>query len=69
MENISLRDHYAGLAMQAIIQSEKHMDAAELLLSVSKDSLEIQDAISALAFAQAESMINILKKMDEEKAK
>lgn len=51
----NLRDHFAGLAMQAIMQSEHHLEAAEALTHVLK--VELQDAISMLAYIQAESMI------------
>lgn len=65
----SLRNHYAGLAMQAIMQSEMHMNAAEMFLGLTNDKLEVQDAISVLALTQAESMLKMMKRIDEEKEK
>jgi len=56
----NLRDRFAALAMQAIMQSEHHLEAAEALAAIAK--IEMQDAISALAYVQADSMIEIRNK-------
>jgi hypothetical protein len=64
MDNI--RDHFAGLAMQAIMQSEHHiMDAVEMLADLSKD-IEMQDAIALLAYTQAEAMMKVRNKLNKE---
>ena len=56
----NLRDRFAGLAMQAIMQSEQHLEAAEALATIAK--VEMQDAISALAYVQADSIIETRNK-------
>jgi uncharacterized protein with PIN domain len=63
---MDIRDHFAGLAMQAIIQSDKYTEAAEHL-SIVGDNIEIQEAIAMLAYAQAEYMIQIKNKLNKEK--
>ena len=63
----NLRDHFAGIAMQSIINSEHHMEAADALTKVLK--IEIQDAISMLAYTQADSMLNVRNRPDAEQKK
>lgn len=63
----NLRDHFAGLAMQAIINSKDHLEAAHALTAVmTKKEVELQDAIAMLAYTQAESMIKVRNKLNEE---
>ena len=67
MENI--KDHFAGLAMQAIMQSEHHLEAADVLTKLlNKEDIEVQDAIAMLAYTQAEAMIKVRNKLNEEKS-
>ena len=63
----NLKDHFAGLAMQAIMQSEHHLEAAELLESLESlsEDIEMQDAIALLAYAQAEAMIKVRNRMNQ----
>lgn len=66
----TLRDQYAGLAMQAILQSEDQMDAALILadkITMDNEKVELQDAISMMAYAQAESMIKIRRRIEDTK--
>lgn len=62
----NLIDHFAGLAMQAIMQSEHHLETANAITELSKETT-IQDAIAMLAYAQAESMHNVRNKAIQEK--
>jgi hypothetical protein len=62
---MDIRDHFAGLAMQAIMQSEHHLDAADAVTKLTED-IEMQDAISMLAYAQAEAMIQVRNKLNKE---
>lgn len=65
----TLRDHYAGLAMQAIIQSSDQMDAALIISSkatLDNEKLELQDAVAMMAYAHANSMIKIRNKIDND---
>lgn len=63
--NIELRDHFAGQAMQSIIQSQDFMEAAKLLTEVNKD-LEIQEAIGMMAYGMADTMIIERSKKEKE---
>lgn len=60
----NLRDRFAGLAMQAIMQSEHHLEAAEALVKIL--NIEMQDAVSMLAYTQADSMLEIRNKSIED---
>lgn len=62
----NLRDHFAGLAMQAIMQSEHHLDAASAIIKVTKEEIEMQDAIAMLAYTQAEAMIQVRNRLNAE---
>lgn len=52
---LSLRDHFAVLAMQSIMQSEDQMMAADAYSD--KMEIEIQEAVSIMAYSQADLMI------------
>lgn len=63
-----LRDQYAGMAMQSIIQSKEQMDVAEVLSDKGKidgEAIELQEAVAIMAFTQAEFMMQVRQKIDE----
>lgn len=63
-----LRDHYAGLAMQAIMQSKEQLEVAEVLSDKGKingEAIELQEAVAIMAFTQAEFMIQVRQKIEE----
>lgn len=59
---MDIRDEFAMHAMQAIIQSEHQMEAADLITDAN-ENICIQEAIAMLAYVQADFMIQIRDKI------
>lgn len=66
-EEKNLRDQYAGMAMQSMPLSVEQMDAIKILMEAEK--IEFQEAVSILAFTQAEYMIEVRRKLNKAREK